>query len=218
VSVVVNMLPAVLIRESAARSRRRRWWTAAVVTGVCGLGATLAVRAVVGSEDERIRDRLIAVSGEHHAAVIALESVRGRVRGAQAQLTAARSIVAHPNWSRLLALLSEVRGEEVVLDSIDIRRSAIVGRAGSAASQAASAQSAAAAVLPESYTVLIAGRGSDQREVQAFVLRLEQRGIFAAVRLDRADARRFEDRELTEFQIVCELKERRREREGVDGR
>lgn len=212
----VNLLPSWRLRRLRARARARGW--GGVLTAWCG--ALVLVSGAIGSLG----------AGPDAAAARRLEAARGRVAQQQAEwvaaneelagvrkrLAQARAVADHPDWSRLLALLAQVRGEETMLESLELTRieTAAVQAVGVAAAGPRVAAALANGAVPaakrvrERFGLKLAGVARSAGAVTRLVLALEESGVFVSVRLIEAKPAELGGAGASAFRIECELAER----------
>jgi len=210
----VNLLPSWRRRRLRARARARGW--GGVLTAWCGM--LVLVSGAIGSLEAR----------PDAAAARRLEAARGRVAQEQAEwvatneelagvrkrLVQARAVADHPDWSRLLALLAEVRGEETMLESLELVRIETAAAQAATGPQATAAPAGGAVTVQvvarvrERYGLKLAGLARSAGAVTRLVLALEDSRVFASVRLIETKPAGLGEAGASAFRIECELAER----------
>jgi hypothetical protein len=196
-----NLIPAARRRRQRRRAHLRAW------AGVCGTyGLLLAgvcgwclVRAGGRAQDVKAKlaetARLIEASADRQAE---LTAELGDVRST---LSANRALGRQPDWSALLAVLGDCRGDSVVLNSCELRP-----RERAAGGRGGKGRPGPDVLLGERrYRLRLSGLGRSQTSVSQFVLRLEAVGLFERVKLIRSRRRRVPGGEAVSFNIECML-------------
>jgi Tfp pilus assembly protein PilN len=193
----VDLLPAKCRQRLRAGSRARGWAAAlAIYAGLVGCTWMATRMPRTGLEAELAR-----VAAEASAREAEIKAVRADVSTLSREVELAREVGEHPDWSRLMALLSREMGGSLVLSRIAVEPDA---SAGAAARPSAGGSSARAA-----YRVSISGTGASQAAVSAYVLALEKTDVFTGVTLVSTRARGgAEQNDVVEFSLMCQLAER----------
>lgn len=230
----LNLLPAWRVVRRRVH-RRMSVWAVVLAAYAAGLGVSALVVHGPGDEETlRLRAQADAARDEaertqrEHAQTMAALASKSRL------LEASRTVGVHPDWSLLLEGLAELRGERVVLSSLDLKavetqvtdaqnkstrssssRGSSDGSGTSAPGKAASGKDGAgktgadlgskAAAPREAYTLRLTGMGATHSEVMAFVRRLEAQGPFKDVSVLDTRAQKAGAGELTRFEIECRL-------------
>ncbi|MFN0011775.1 MAG: hypothetical protein ACKVS8_09055 [Phycisphaerales bacterium] len=197
-----NLLPAsVRVRATAAAAARR--WAVATLAWAAALGAGTAGAAVftqIGTPDLAARAaQLNAVADTDYAQV---ERSRKEAAEASKRLELLNAVSDHPDWSRLLALLSNVRGDDTLIESIEVSRKPV------AAEPKAKAPKPGATAPPPPrpvYLIRLAGMAGTPAEATSLVLRLEQAGLFDRVTLVETQPREFVGKAVAAFRVECEV-------------
>jgi Tfp pilus assembly protein PilN len=133
-------------------------------------------------------------------------SIRREIADAQRKAAAVRALTHHPDWSLLLAMLADNISEDLVLERCSLR--AVEPPPPPAPPGPASAgppDGSSAARQAESYVLELSGLAQSQTAVSQFVLRLEESGLFDAVRLIKTYRRQFQNSKTVGFQVRCSL-------------
>jgi len=194
-----NLMPSYR-RESARRRRLLKVWAVAVaVYAAALLGATLLGRTVWGVDTTGLALR-------RQATRLRIEEARRRIQGAEARLAEARRtlqanrcIAGHPDWSLLLALLSQPLGEGAVLRRCTLAPAQAEGTARGPAPTAPTDD------RPTGWRLQINGFARTVTEASTYALALEKTGLFSEVRLLKTVRRPFLAGEATHFEIEAAL-------------
>lgn len=205
----VNLLPA--WRRQARRQQRhlRRWLLA------CSLYASALTLTWLGAHwvwtgDERaLAQTQSQLEADLKQVDESLAQLRPRLAQVQATLAASRSVGGKPDWSILLNLLAQWLGEDMMLTACQLEPL----DAGSPAMPAAPvpltgspAASAASASAPGRYRLRLEGLGRTQQAVSAYVLGLEQTGLFERVQLVSTRKEPFGSGQAVGFELECQLR------------
>ena len=186
-----NLMPRHRLIATRRRARLRAW-----TAGLTAYGAVLVVGYVVagrfasaaaGDVPRMVEDaRSQARTGE-----LASKKLRAEVSTLSTRLNAARAISQHPDWSVLLGVIAGLRGEDLVLSTIDLSPAAPPPKASPG--------------RPAMYSLLLAGVSRNHASVTAFVLRLESTGLFESVMLTDTRAAESDGEARVSFQLRCTL-------------
>lgn len=197
----VNLMPQVRRQAQARKARIVRWTT---VLGTYGflllLGYLASVRYVKADTrpfdtEARELDSKLATTNQ---TVAALSRELAQV---QAKLRTAQAVGQQPDWSRLLALLSQNTSENIVLDVCRLRR---VAKADGPAKPAPPPGTPTADPLADSQLVLeLEGFAKAQSNVPEYVLRLEEVGLFDKVKLVKTSRQDFLKNKTVAFSLEC---------------
>ncbi len=199
-------IPNLLPPSAAARCRAAaaaRIWVRGLAALSCAAGTLIAVAtaAPAPAEDAGAPARLNAAADADFALA---DAARKEAADAARRLDLRRAVSGHPDWSLLLGVIAEVRGEHAVIESVEVRRKA-APPARPASSRGTPEGSAEPALPREAYLVKVAGVVSGPGEATALVLRLEQTGIFERVALLQTQPRELAGRPRTAFALECDL-------------
>lgn len=162
----VSLIPAPLVRQRRKDRRVRAWAVACAGAVAVGIAAPALVRAAVIDPHAPSAADLASASAALADLNGQRETLRARALGAAATLRAVRVASDHPDWSILLAFISDRCGDRVSLSSFTLEPDA--GGAG--------------------FDVRLEGAGLTQPDVAGLMLALEQSGVFASTRLNGAGA------------------------------
>jgi hypothetical protein len=182
-----NLIPAQ--RQAIKRGQRavRRWLlinsTYLLVLGTIG---TLCAMTMLHRDDEWNAPSPAVGAGQK------LTNVRAQAREAsvlKTQLQSVQEVTDRPDWSILLAAISQSLGDEVVLSAVDCTQS------GNGITTNAE--------MPNSFR--ITGIGQSQNAVTRFVLAVENLHFFARVRLVQTSPQSLSSRDCVGFELVCSV-------------
>lgn len=196
--MMVNGVNLVPMARRYARRRRvwiRFWMTVCVLYMALWLVAFLTAQLTLVSDDRELRMKFDEVYAEVEEAKKEAATLRARISGETSRLQASRAVGEQPDWSLLLALLSETLGDRAVLRSVRLEDGNTVGDA--------AGESGDAAARP--VTLALSGLGQTQQVVSQLVLRLEQTPLFKSVRLIDTRREPFLAGHAVAFRIECVL-------------
>lgn len=175
----VNLLPESILRLRA-RARRIRNWS--VIAGVYATLLTGGYFAAVASDQgpAAALSQLEEASGRVQTKKTELTKVKEDLLRAERALAAAREVAANPDWSIILRLLAQKRGEDITIQAVSLAPVMPIAPVASAAG-AKKSQPDTSLRKPVGYTLRIDGLARRQRDLTEFVLELEHTGIFAKV-------------------------------------
>lgn len=210
-SICVNLVP---IRRLQARQRRRRvrqWLGACTVYLALLAVACGVVDAMWGRPGRAVTEELAAVHRDAADVAQQLALVQPELAEAKNHLEASRAVAVQPDWSILLALLSRLRGESIVLERCALTPDNDPSQIRPA--QVTPVAAPAANLRPPlrkhmSVRFELRGLGRTNQDVSAFVLKLEQAGLFDSVRLLETARAPFGPGHAVSFRVHCLLQEK----------
>ncbi|HEX8324423.1 MAG TPA: PilN domain-containing protein [Tepidisphaeraceae bacterium] len=188
-----NLLP--VQRQHAKRRGRatRRWVVINCVYGslLAAVGCVYAWAAVDFGQPASVA----AVAVDIEKANTRLTGLRQESLSLKAMLQSVADVSSRPDWSVLLAAVSQTLGDDVVLNSL------------TSASDSTATTPVASAASGEGTPrrVQIGGVGRTQQAVTQFVLRIESMGFFDRVQLLQTTPRPWQGSDGIGFQVVCTL-------------
>ncbi|MEO0484072.1 MAG: hypothetical protein AAF138_10670 [Planctomycetota bacterium] len=153
-----NLIPSAWIERRQAAARRRLWTCVSIPALLAAAALIVWCQWNVGWYDARAEVRLDDTAGRRAALVADLISMRDRHEAAVQARTAEGLLSRQPDWSLLLAIVSDACGEDVTLTFLKVTREG-----------------------PRSSIELI-GEAASPMEAAGLALRLESLGLFRAVR------------------------------------
>ena len=214
-SASVNLIP---LRRMQARHRdvRVRRWIVITVAYVALLVVGCGVTDVLWSRPGRaISEELTALDRQLADLTRQISLVQPELAEGKSQLEASRAVAIQPDWSLLLALLSRLRGDSVVLErcvltpeleTSQIRPTVVNASAGGAV--AATAKPPPSMRKSMHVRLELKGLGRTNHDVSRFVLNLEQSGLFDSVRLMETVRAPFGTGHAVSFRVHCFMQER----------
>lgn len=201
----VNLIPAGRLASKRRMARLRIWAV------MCGAYLTLVTLAslsahVICGGDGAVAEELKSIERrvqQYNAGIIELRAELAKTRAA---LEMSRAISSQPDWSKLLVLLSDQLGEEVVLNNCQLIATNKNGKEGTGHLQESSSSLAAGMPLAERrHKLELSGFGRRQSSVSQFVLRLEKIGVFDSVRLINSYRQPFLNDQAVAFSVECSI-------------
>lgn len=210
--IAINLIPARLRDAANVRRRVRRWIIGGVALSAGLTVACLSLHVVGGEEHSRLSVDGGRLTERLTAAEASLETTRTQVQEHARRLEASETVGVHPDWSVLLTALAEQRGQEIILQAVELR--AVDAEAATAQKRpkddaAPGAKSAAAPRRVETYVLHLKGFGLSQGDVVKFVRRLEDLGPLVGVQLKETRAQPHRGVAAVAFDAECRLTERR---------
>ena len=201
----VNLIPADRLASKHRMARLRIWAV------LCGTYLTLLVVAsvsahVIWAGDGGVAEELESSEQRvqrYNAAITELQAELAKTRMA---LEMSRAISNQPDWSKLLVLLGDQLGEEVVLNNCQLAATNEDGK--EKADHLQESFSSLAADMPlakRRHKLEVSGFGRRQSSVARFVLRLEEIGVFDSVKLISAYRQPFLTDKAVAFRIECSI-------------
>lgn len=205
-AITINLIPRAR-QMKAERRRRLRWWG-----GAWGAyAAALALAAGVMYLRFGIARDLSAQLQKQGEQIASLQSDRkqteAQLRQVSQKLLSAKGLLAQPDWSQLMSILADLRGNDVVLSDIELKLVAEQAPVAPASKKKESKGKAAAPVAVKSkWQLQIQGHGKTPESVSQYVLRLERTQLFDIVNLVKTDRDPIGAGDATSFSIECPLK------------
>jgi Tfp pilus assembly protein PilN len=200
----VNFIPAARLAAKKRKARIRAWGTICVVYALLLVTLTLLAYGLWGTTDtsiEQDRQSTEQAIQQHNLTVVQL---RGKLARALAEQRLGRAILRQPDWSKLLGLLAEELGNDIVLSHFGLAALNTDGKdAAENLKEWFSASSAGPLLAEGRYRLRLTGFGHSQNSVSQFILRLEQTGVFESVKLMTSNRQTFLDDQAVAFSIEC---------------
>lgn len=172
----VNLLPSARVAAIRRRGCIKAW---SVGCGVYTLG--LAVWCVVlsaGSGWGSLKAELETAHAAVQERSREVAASRAELESARRAWEAAQAVGVHPDWSVLLGLLANTRGDEVVLSNCELQPASAAEKV-----PAAGPARVGGPVAAPGYTLEVHGVALSQRAVSSYVLVLESLDVFETVTL-----------------------------------
>ncbi len=182
----LNLLPAPLVERRLRTRRLARWVVVTGVMSVLALTAGLALRISSSSLVLGDGTRLETVMLQAQAQTDEIARLRAETSNLARRADIAAEVKLRPDWSLLLALLAESRDEGVVLRRISLEP---VGRT----------------LSPSAFQIDVAGLAQNMQGAQAYVIALEESGIFESVRLNDTSRVTVNNTEAIGFAVTLQL-------------
>lgn len=190
----VNLIP--IDRQIAKRrSALTRLWI-----GLCsGYVASLALIWMISAGSAYVGDdpqeRIQAVSEQIEQSKVANITLTVQLTQARSVFEASRQIGERPDWSILMALISQTRGDQIVLKRLAVQQARSNG---SMTDRLA---------VSDGYRVRIDGYGLTQGAVSSFALHLERTKVFSRVTVLTTSREPFMGKSAVGFEFECLLGE-----------
>ena len=202
--ISVNLIPMHRRQQRRLRARRAGWIIAASAYAVL-LTGTYGIWRYAWSDDSDLGSRIAKLQDGIDETNRNIERVGFSLNETRVSLIIEQSVNGQPDWSMLLAMLADLRGDDIVLKNclVDAASETIRERAPEPAVGVIAAPQVAG---PERAVVRLQGYGRSQAVVAQFVLRLEQAGLFDDVSLVKTNREPFMDDHAMSFQVDCQIK------------
>jgi hypothetical protein len=206
-STPINLIP--LYRQiKAERNRRMRWWIG-LWSGYAGVLIVLVGLLYLHLGTSRDLTHDLKQQDQQ------LSSLQNDTRQTQTmllqvsqKLLSARGLLEQPDWSQLLAVLADLRGNDVVLEDVNLQ---LTAEAVPAPTPTKSSKSKAPPpTIKTKWNLQLEGHGKTPESVSQYVLRLEATQLFDQVNLLKTNRDPIGAGEAISFSIQCPIKGRGR--------
>lgn len=199
----VNLIPSERLASKRCRARLRLW------TVICGAylialtTALISAHAISGGHSDAVAQELKSAEQtvEQHNATI--RQLREELAEAGTALITSRAIIdSQLDWSKLLILLGDQLGQEVVLNNCQL---AALNKDNNDGTESFSPSAADMGLAERRYRLKMSGLGRTQSSVSQFVLRLERIGLFDSVTLVNSYRQPFLNGQAVAFSVECSI-------------
>lgn len=203
----LNLMPARLRERNVLRRRRARWILGISIYSGAAAAGGVSFALASGPEHWRINSDEGRIATRVAAGEDALAAVHTQLTDHRRRLIASETVGVHPEWSLLLQAIANSRGDDVVLDSIDLKTREAAPQPAPSPRSADAATAAPKPRILEHYTLTLRGFALSQPDVMKFVRRLEQLGPLKEVRLLQTSAAQHRGLSAFAFTVDCQLRE-----------
>ncbi|QNN22036.1 PilN domain-containing protein [Planctomycetales bacterium ZRK34] len=215
----INLIPMHRRQARQRLGRLRKWVVGGTIYAVLLLGAAVVCHMVWGQTDRQVADELVELETDITQTRAQIAALKPELLEANAQWEASRAVAVQPDWSVVLAMLSDIRGKNIVLERCSLSpvkqveaktMAKAVGKFGAAtksAPEGSAVKKAAERRKPLNFSLQIGGLGHEQTDVSQFVLNLERTGLFSTVKLLETARYPFGDGQAVSFRILCAIGE-----------
>ena len=193
-STAVNLIPRSRRAQRRRRICQRRWAAVGAAYTLAVVAALPVCRSVWAGSGLGGHDPVRVLDDQLHQLEQQIIDLGPTVQQEEQRLKAHQTILIKPDWSMLLAVLSESLGDRVVLERCRVRIPALNDQSATLGDEA-----------DETTRVVLEGLGRSQHDVTGFVLRLEKTGVFSSVELVQTDRRWLVSQPAVRFNVVCDL-------------
>jgi hypothetical protein len=208
----LNLLPPRRRTELRLRHRFHLWTLGSVVYGVVTLGACIALAAGEPVVDLRETRELSNLAREKEMFDDLKKQYTASMVEERRRKEGADLVADHPDWSILLDLLADNRGDDAVIVGVDVQPDVASAKGSDAKPRVREAKAKGdkdvmdkAETRPDAYTIRIEGFASTQTAVAEFADRIQRIGVFGSVTLQRSSTRLLEQRPVVDFIVICRL-------------
>ena len=186
-------------RERARRRMLTRRWAGGLVIYALTLGglsmtALLSSRVQTSAESE-----LASINAQLERSEAQLKTLQTQQADLRKRVNAARAVGHHANWSVLLRMIVSRRAEAMTFDEMTLAHRVEV-----VTPERKAQGKTTPAVTQDVYDLTLAGVTDHVRSVNAFVVALEESGLFERVRRGEAGA---PDARGTYFRVICTMRD-----------
>lgn len=175
-----SLIPLPRLRRQTRLRRRRLWIRAVVLTALAGAAASFAARSLAVDPGAATPEMIAEARQRLDDRTAQRDALRTNAAAVAATYHAVSYASDHPDWSILLAYVAQLCGDQIALTSLVLEPMKDA---------------------PGAFTVNITGIGRTQTGIAAFVLALENSGVFTSTRLDGSGGRF--DAGGTPFSVTC---------------
>ena len=181
----VNLLPAYRV-QAAMKRRTMLAWSFAITGYTALLLCACAAFRATWIVEHGASETLVELQAQLAAEQAGIRTVTSANRRSEAVLKAASIASDHPDWSIVLAMLAQSRGDGVKLEQVSM--TPVTGKS-------------------RGMMFKVTGVGATRIEVASFVANLEEQGLFdSVVAVETRAKERGESREYS-FELSCEISE-----------
>jgi len=204
-SSALNLIPVARLEARRRQAAAHRWLVGGAVFVTLLITVSVFVQMRWGGEPADLADALSEATAQTEQTRRQLTQLQAELTAIERRLAANRAVTNQPDYAVLLALLARQLDDELILRSCAFEPIPI-DRSETRRSMDATGEQTDAD-LPPGFTVAASGLAANQRAVSAYVLRLEQTGLFHRVRLvnTRREPTNFGTGRAIAFEIECYL-------------
>lgn len=195
-TISANLIPKKRLAAQRVTSRIRLWSGVLAMYVVALGGVYAAMHGTVGGDAADVQAQLAKISGEITTADAELTRSRAELANAARLLASAQELRDHPDWSALLQAISVMKGENVVLGSLELVPATDAGKG-----------KEPLVARPSRYALRLTGLARDHQAATAFSLHLERSGVFSSVDLTGTSAQEIGSKSVVSFGLECEMDE-----------
>lgn len=197
----INLIPAYRIDAWRQRMRVRRWIAGSSIYALIALIAAMTAAALMNQNDRDLTQDIAFTQGKVQSTGSALAALLPELTESKATLDASKAVTRQPDWSLLLTMLAEIRGEKVLLREVELQP---ISMGESSVTNYPGDQSILA--HPPGYVVTVEGLGLSQIDISQFVLRMEQTNVFNRVTVLITRREPFHNVDAVAFELECLLR------------
>lgn len=191
-TISVNLIPRRRLQAQRVSARVRLWSGIMMAYAAVLAAGYISFRSVVASGGDNIPAQLEQIAAEVAAVEAELKAARADLAAAERMLSAAQELRDHPDWSALLQAIAAMRGDDVVLASLELTPAA---------------GAAPAASRPPRYMLRLTGLARTHGAATDFSLMLERTRVFSSVTLTDTSTQTVGNRPAVAFAMECAMDE-----------
>jgi len=202
----VNLVPVPRQVQKCRRARIRLWlkMSGAYVTVIAlALFFVYTIWKVDNAALAKDLDTTALRVKQHSSSMLRLRKELARITTI---LQTSRAIKRQPDWSKLLVIIADTLGQDIVLNQCEVVTLDQNGREISGDQQESlSSQAVTSLLSARQYRLTLAGFGRQHSAVSKFVVQLEQSGLFNSVSLLNNQRQDLLDQSVIVFSIECQM-------------
>jgi len=193
-----NLMPAYRLSAKKRRKRLRRWLAICAGYALLVLVSYGVAESVLGSGGRAVNEEFERTKLRITDTTEQIAELQQKLIQAQRLQAANRVLADQPDWSLLLATLSQILGDDIVLGSCNLKPV-------SETTTPFGALSGPATDPQGGFVLDVRGFGRGQTEVSEFVLRLEETKLFREVKPIKSTREVFLNKDAVAFHLECLL-------------
>jgi len=202
----INLISTHRLNARRLRTRTRRWVVFGLVYSLLLLLGCVTGRIAWSLNDPGLDSALLKTQAQIETTQKTIPGLQARLDEAYFSLNANRELKEHPDWSLLLAILSHILNDDLILrecslkkiDPHDMNTAPAAGNSGLI-------QQATDSPPQPAFRLAIKGMGRSQEAVSQLALRLEQTHLFTRVKLVDTNLEPFMTGKAIAFRVECTL-------------
>jgi Tfp pilus assembly protein PilN len=190
----VNLIPLGRREAKANKAHLLKLASALVIYGALLLGGYFLCIRYVALDSQPLDSEIRTVAAGLNASSCQVLVLTEELDKAQQKLQAAQAVGQQPDWGSVLRAVAQNLGDQIVLDLCRLQKVPPVSQS-----------PANDEVLDGSFLLEVSGWAKAQADVSAYVLRLEQTGLFGKVKLVKTTRQLFLGQQAVAFRLECIL-------------
>lgn len=208
----VNLIPSRRRQAKARKTRTLQWVTALASYGLILLAGYLASIRYAAADRGPVAQEARQAAVQLEMSNRTVQALTQELGQAHQKLRTAQTVGQQPDWSRLLALLSQNLDDNLVLDLCRLQKLAPAEKAGPGKGPGSSGSGPIDPSRPPSVwrtpanlLLELEGFAKAQSHVSEYILRLEKTGLFDKVKLVKTSRQDFLNGKAVAFRLECTI-------------